>query len=151
MEKRRINVRAIVWRDGKLLGVRHKDDDGTPNEYWAVPGGGLDPLESLRDGVKREVFEELGVRAEVGSLLATQQFHSKRTDFDEELEFFFAVNDSADFDTIDLSKTSHGLEELSEVAFIDPKAVAIKPELLATLDIAAVIAGTERVEVKNYL
>ena len=52
---------------------------------------------------------------------------------------------------IDLSKTSHGLEELSEVAFIDPKAVAIKPELLATLDIAAVIAGTERVEVKNYL
>ena len=45
MEKRRVNVRGIIWRDGKLLAVKHKNNDGSEADYWAVPGGGLDPHE----------------------------------------------------------------------------------------------------------
>ncbi len=142
MEKRRINVRAIVWRNGKILAVKHKNDDGTPAEYWALPGGGLDPMESLVGGVEREVFEELGVNAEVGPLMCVQQFRSWRRDFEEELELFFKVEDSPEFDVIDLSTTSHGAAELENIAFVDPKKVPIKPEFLATADLAA-LAGAK--------
>ena len=45
---RRINVRAIIYKDGKLLAVKHKHGDNI-SHYYAVPGGGLDPQESLID------------------------------------------------------------------------------------------------------
>ena len=151
MEKRRINVRAIVWRDGKILAVKHKDDDGSESEHWAVSGGGLDPLESLEDGVKREIMEELGLEIEVGKLLMVQQFNSKRDDFDEELEFLFQVEDSPMFDTIDLEKTTHGMEELARVAFVDPKEVFIKPTFLSELDIDALIKAPITTHVSNDL
>ena len=38
---RRINVRAIIYKDGKLLAVKHKHGDNI-SHYYAVPGGGLD-------------------------------------------------------------------------------------------------------------
>lgn len=143
MEKRRINVRAVIWRDGKLLAVKHKDDDGNESEHWAISGGGLDPLETLEEGVKREIFEELGIKVEVGKLLMVHQFHSKREDFDEELEFLFHVEDSPLFDQINLEATSHGMAELARVEFIDPKQVFIKPQFLSELDIEALINASE--------
>lgn len=33
MEKRRVNVRAIIWRDGKILAAKHKDEDGVVSDY----------------------------------------------------------------------------------------------------------------------
>lgn len=132
---RRINVRAVVVRGNKILAVKHKALDGTESPYWALPGGGLDPMESLHDGVKREVFEELGVQAEVGKMLFAQQFQSQRSDMDEELEFHFLVKDSPAFDALDLASTSHGLEELARVEFVDPKKVLIMPLFLSELDI----------------
>ena len=151
MEKRRINVRAIVWRDGDILAVKHKNDDGTPTDHWALPGGGLDPMESLQDAVEREIFEELGIRAKAGSLMCVQQFNSQRRNFEEELELFFRVEDSPDFDSIDLSATSHGVAELADVAFVDPKKVFILPELLSEVDLTALANTATPVVVKNYL
>jgi len=151
MDKRRINVRAIVWRDGKILAVKHKESDGKESEYWAVPGGGLDPLEELRSGVVREVFEETGVNAKVGRLMFMQQFHSKREGFDEELEFFFQVEDSPAFDSVDLAATSHGIDEISRIEFVDPKQVNIKPERLSELDIEAIITHDCPIEISNEL
>ena len=151
MEKRRINSRAIIWRDGKILAVRHKDTDWAEDDHWALPGGGLDYNEFIKDAVKREVFEELGVEAEVGELIGIQQFYSQRKDFSEELELFFHVHDSPDFDKIDLSKTSHGMNEIAEVKFVDPKQTYMKPECLSTMDIAGIIAGTAPVHVENQL
>lgn len=139
--KRRVNVRGIVRRDGKILAVRHKEDDGSEAPYWAIPGGGLDPMESLQDGVKREIKEELGIDAEVGNVLLVQQFPSRRKGFDEELEFFFHIKDSEHFDAIDLLSTTHGHEELTRVEFIDPKTEPLLPRKLATLDFEAAIAG----------
>lgn len=151
MEKRRINVRAVIWRDGKILAVKHRNEDDTPTDHWALPGGGLDPMESLADAVAREVLEELGVVANVGRLIAGQQFTSNRTDFDEELELFFQVDYSSEFESIDLTNTSHGVDELAGVAFIDPKKEFVLPEFLQVLDVAGVIDGNAPVVVENYL
>lgn len=131
MSRRRINVRAIIVRENKILAVKHRNHLGEEAKYWALPGGGLDPMESLADGVRREVMEELGVDSEVGRLLFVQQFVSKRDGFDEELEFFFQVKDSPLFDTINLSATTHGSAELVRVAFVDPEKAPILPEFLS--------------------
>ena len=55
------SVTAIV-RDGAgdLLMV-HKTD----NNLWALPGGGVDPGESVTEAILREVLEETGIDVEV--------------------------------------------------------------------------------------
>jgi len=151
MDKRRVNVRGIVWRDGKILAVKHRNDDGSEVDHWAIPGGGLDPMESLQDGVKREIYEELGVRAQPGKLLFMQQFRSKRDNFDEELELFFHIHDDPGFDSVDLKATSHGLNELVRVEFIDPSKHLVLPRILNTLDIGAIITADTELHVVNEL
>lgn len=138
---RRINVRAIIHLDGKILAVKHKNSAGDAAPYYAIPGGGLDPLESLIDGLTREIIEETGIRPEIGNLLFVQQFPSKRKDYDEELEFFFHVKNPQDYQSVDLAVTTHGHHELAICEFVDPRKVTILPEFLKTIDIEDYIAS----------
>lgn len=128
--RRRVGVRGIIWHDRKLLLVKHKDSAGRPKDFWAIPGGGLDPGESLVEGVKREIKEELNLEADVGRLLFIQQFISTRGDCDEELEFFFLVENSADFLGHDEAHSTHGEAELASCQFLNPKDHNIKPEFI---------------------
>lgn len=137
--RRRVNVRAIIRKDGKLLAVKHRSDERGEATYYAVPGGGLDPHESLVAGVKRELREELGVEAEVGRLLFIQQFPSERGGYDEELEFFFEVTNVYDFLNIDISNTSHG-HELAVCEFIDPAKETLYPVFLQSVDFASYLS-----------
>lgn len=83
MESRRIAVRGIAFEDGKLFAVKHKEKM-VPSDFWAIPGGGLDPGESLEDGLHREMIEEMGVAPKIGKLLFIQQYRSEKREF---LEF----------------------------------------------------------------
>jgi ADP-ribose pyrophosphatase YjhB (NUDIX family) len=58
---RRVATRGILYRDGKILATKQKEDDGSEAENWATFGGGLDPQESLTDGLYREMIEETGI------------------------------------------------------------------------------------------
>lgn len=145
MDKRRIGVRGIIYKDGKILAVKHKSKDGAPKDWWAVPGGGLDPGESLENGLRREMKEELGVNVTPGRLLFVQQFRSGRADCEEELEFFFLIEDSADFAAVDFSKTSHGLIELAACEFIDPRREQVLPGFIGEIDLQSCIASVRPV------
>lgn len=151
MEKRRINVRGVIWHNDKLLAVKHLTESGSEADYWALPGGGLDPLESLEAGVQRELFEELGVTANVGRLIATQQFASTRKDRDEELEFFYLVENAQDFLAPNFTDTSHGAVELARVDFINPKTEYILPRFLSEIDLAKYASSSQPVLHMNYL
>lgn len=152
MDKRRVGVRAIIWHDSKLLAVRHRSEKtGGAKDFWAIPGGGLDPGESLEDCLRREVYEELGVEAVPGRLLFTQQFVSTREDYNEELEFFFLIENHQDFINIDYSGTSHGLEELVACEFIDPKAEYILPKFISQVDIGSYADQSQPVLMANLL
>lgn len=59
-----ILARGVCVKDGKLL-VCHTI--GAKNTY--LPGGHVDFHERARDGLSREILEELGVTAEVGRFL----------------------------------------------------------------------------------
>lgn len=151
MDKRRVNVRAVIWREGKLLAAKQKDSNGGTTKYWCIPGGGLDPGESLQDGVAREVMEETGITAKVGKLLFIQQFSSRREGYDEELEFFFHIENPEDFEQIDLANTSHGLAEIERIEFIDPSQEYILPALLSEFPLAEYITTDKPVYIYNQL
>ena len=143
--ERRVTVRGIITNSkNEVLAVRHKRQDGSAAEYWAIPGGGLDPMESIHDGAKRELIEELGIEAELGRILVVQQFADlERTNHKNEyLEFFFEVTNSQDFINATTSGTSHGEIESSELSFVNPKEVTILPTILSTDDFIGVLKGT---------
>jgi ADP-ribose pyrophosphatase YjhB (NUDIX family) len=134
--KRRIAVRAIIEKDGKLLLAKltgYNDGSDKPNEYWCTFGGGVDPGEPLEKAVIREVIEETGITPAVGPLLFVQQYKEEDNSM-EHIEFFFLVNNTSDFMDIDLSKTTHGIEEIAEMAFVDPKYAYILPTFLKDID-----------------
>ena len=56
---------AIVLDDASRI-LLHKRTD---NEYWSIPGGGMEPGESIAETIVREVREETGIEARVEKLL----------------------------------------------------------------------------------
>ena len=54
----RTAARAVILRDGELLVVRIRTQEG---EFLVLPGGGQDHGETLTETVRREVLEELGL------------------------------------------------------------------------------------------
>ena len=141
--RRRIGVRGIIFQNGQLLGVKHLEigEDGSRGEaaFWALPGGGLDPHESLEDGLRREITEELNVDPTIGKLLFVQQFPSDREDCDEELEFFFEITNVDDFHDVDITASSHGSIELARCSFIDPHHEVVLPNFLTQVDLATAV------------
>lgn len=147
MEKRRVNIRGIIVKDGKLFAQRLKRETGT-NDFWSVPGGGLDPDESLLDGLTREMIEETGVHPDIGRLLFVQQFRNSDKEY---LEFFFEIKNADDYLSIDLARTTHGMIEVEQCGFIDPKSERILPAFLQTVNLAAYLDGQQPVLVDSEL
>jgi ADP-ribose pyrophosphatase YjhB (NUDIX family) len=61
----KVDVRAAVFRDGKILLVREAADG-----LWTMPGGWSDVNDSPREAVEREVIEESGFRVRAKKLAA---------------------------------------------------------------------------------
>ena len=61
----KVDVRAAVFRGGRILLVKESDDGG-----WAVPGGWADVGESAAEGAVREVYEEAGYRVRAVRLIS---------------------------------------------------------------------------------
>ncbi|MCW5978944.1 MAG: (deoxy)nucleoside triphosphate pyrophosphohydrolase [Bryobacteraceae bacterium] len=60
-----IVVAAVIEQDGRLLICRRKQGARHPLK-WEFPGGKVEPGESPRAALKRELEEELAIRATIG-------------------------------------------------------------------------------------
>ena len=63
----RLSVSAVVWRAGpntELLLMRRSD-----NGFWGLPGGYVEPGESVIEATHREVREETGYEIDLGRLV----------------------------------------------------------------------------------
>lgn len=64
-----IVVAGVLERDGRLLiGQRMKGD--RHGLKWEFPGGKVEPGETPKDALRRELREELGIEAEIGPEIA---------------------------------------------------------------------------------
>ncbi len=67
-----VRVGAVVERDGKILLVRHQKPDRAP--YWVLPGGRLEPGESIPECAERELSEETGLATLFSEVLYVSEF-----------------------------------------------------------------------------
>ena len=88
----RNSVKALIWKDGKLLAVRIAPK-GKP--FYVLPGGGQELAESFLETLHRECREELGAEVEIGELVLVREYIGRNhefadTDYDyHKAEFMF--------------------------------------------------------------
>jgi ADP-ribose pyrophosphatase YjhB (NUDIX family) len=61
----RIRVAAVLIENKKILLIAHRNNNSV---YWLLPGGGVNPCESLEQALVRELKEELNIFAKVNDI-----------------------------------------------------------------------------------
>jgi ADP-ribose pyrophosphatase YjhB (NUDIX family) len=90
----RVAARALIIEEGRLLVMNYEDEHGG----WCVtPGGGIRKQETLGEGLRREVHEELGIWVSPGDIVYVRELlgrtaevmHGGITEDTHQLEIFF--------------------------------------------------------------
>lgn len=106
-------VNGVVILDDQVLLVKNKHLDGPDNEYWSLPGGGVEEGESLKQALEREMLEETGVKSKVGPLLFINEYKLDDKTYAGP-NFIFQITNPEDFMNADFSTASHSFE-LSDI------------------------------------
>jgi ADP-ribose pyrophosphatase YjhB (NUDIX family) len=89
----------------------------TDNDYWSIPGGGVEPGESVSQAAVREVKEETGIDCEVTSLVGIYSDPRHVAAYDDgEVRQEFSICLIAQL----LGGTTRTSDESSEVRFVAP-------------------------------
>lgn len=147
--QRKASARGVIFDGSRILCVKLANFQGKgPADFWCTPGGGIEDLEGLEDALYREMVEETGIAPIIGRLLYIQQ---RADSTNEHIEFFFHIENTSDYSSIDLSKSTHGELEIAEVTFINPNSEKVLPKFLTQTNIADDIASNAPVKFFNYL
>lgn len=60
----RFGAKALINSSNRVLLIKEKHADGS--SFWTLPGGGIEPAESPKGALRRELMEELRCRVSVG-------------------------------------------------------------------------------------
>ncbi|TGN60477.1 NUDIX hydrolase [Paracoccus liaowanqingii] len=75
----RLAVRAAILHRGRVLVVNAWP--GHRSDLWCLPGGGVEPGQSLPDTLVREVAEETGLQVAPGAPFLINEFHDPASGF----------------------------------------------------------------------
>jgi 8-oxo-dGTP diphosphatase len=107
MKPIRLAVRGLIIDQEEILVFKHKEEF----DYYSFPGGGVEYGETLETALMRELKEETDIAAIIGK----QRFIHELIIKDQAqayhlIEFFYFVENGADFREIKRAKASHGFE-----------------------------------------
>ena len=71
----KVRASAIIIENGHILLVEFDDETGL---HYNLPGGTIEPNESIVEGLKREVKEETTANVEVGDLIFVLEYEPER-------------------------------------------------------------------------
>jgi len=64
---------AIIFKDNKILIAQRPEGDKLSG-MWEFPGGKTEPKESKEECLRRELFEELGIKSEIVEFFAESTY-----------------------------------------------------------------------------
>ncbi|WP_304618338.1 NUDIX domain-containing protein [Paracoccus sediminilitoris] len=94
----RLAVRAAILHRDRLLVVNAYP--GQKSDLWCLPGGGVEPAQSLPQNLQREVTEETGLTIAVGPPILINEFHDPGGRFHQVELHFRATLDGPDTITL---------------------------------------------------
>jgi len=103
---KKIKVRWVIILENKIFLLRE-----IKKHFYYLPWWTLEEWETIRECLKRELFEELWVKAEIWELISMREF--KNSD-DIMLDFWFNINNPIDFIKIDKNIATHSFEYYDE-------------------------------------
>ena len=68
-------VCGVAVKEGKLFLARRRPEKSYGG-FWELPGGKVEPLETLEAALARELSEELGIDVRIGEFIASGEDHS---------------------------------------------------------------------------
>ncbi len=104
----KVAQKALLIKDGMVLITRDSGD-----EMWELPGGRLDTREEPREGMLREIREELGVEGKIEGIFRVRAMYHPRDKADILVVYYIVslVDSNATF-TVDP-------EEVADMAWVD--------------------------------
>lgn len=81
-----VAVHAFVINDGKVLLLK-RQNTGYKDGYFSVPAGHVDGKETIAFAVKRELFEESGIKV-TGNILPSHVMHRIQKN-EERIDYFY--------------------------------------------------------------
>lgn len=106
----RLSLKAVIRNDrGEVLAVKESGRD-----WWGLPGGGIDHGETITEGLRRELFEEIGL---------TGDFTSKIISFAETatpVERINVLQHRLVFEVLTNQTVFEAGEDADEVQFVSP-------------------------------
>ncbi len=83
------SIYLILIRDNKILLLK-RQNTGYEDGKYGLPAGHLEDNETIRNGLKREIKEEIGIDINVDNLKLVHTMHRKEED--TRVDFFFEVS-----------------------------------------------------------
>ena len=118
--RQRVIVCPVIENKGEYLLCKMASDRGVFPGQWALPGGGVEPGETIENALRREIKEELGSALEITDI-QPWTFHDdtrKKTYADGSTEDIYMIY--LIFDCTSANRAVTFNEEFQETAWVSP-------------------------------
>ena len=113
---KRVSARGLVITEKGLAVIfRRKIKDSKVEEYYVIPGGGIEEGEELTQGLKRELREELDIEVNVKDLAFVKET-------DDRIEYFY----NCEFISGNFRLNGEELDRMSESNYYEPTFIELK-------------------------
>ncbi len=125
-EKVGVRPCGILIEKGKVLCILCKYDE----EFYLFPGGGLEPGETIGEGVEREFFEETGLKVKAKKMVYVNDWIKDRKTNTRVLNVFFLVQRTGG--KISLGEKDDGkVKKVKWIPLKEFKKIDFRPKYLA--------------------